>query len=82
MKYRGRGRSVAGQRQGCENPIWDYGLRVKFVLALLVYLLMGFVLGLGILLTVKGSPWFLIFGFLAYALLFAKLGCLPAKTDH
>ncbi len=51
-------------------------------MALLVYLLMGFVLGWGILLTVKGSPWLLIFAVLGYALLFAKLGCLPAKMDH
>jgi hypothetical protein len=53
---------------------------VKFVLALLVYLLMGLVLGYGILLTVKGNPWLLIVGFLSYVLLFAKIGCLPKKS--
>jgi len=53
---------------------------VKFVLALLIYLLMGFVLGYGILLTVKGNPWLFIVGFLSYALLFAKIGCLPKKS--
>ncbi len=67
---------------GCENPVKGYGLPVKFVLALIVYVLMGLVLGLGVLHTIKGSPWLLIFGFLAYALLFAKLGCLPKKTNH
>ncbi len=64
----------------CEISIPEYNLRVKFVLALFAYLVMGFVLGLGILLTVRGSPWLLVFGFVAYALLFARLGCLPKKS--
>ena len=37
--------------------------------------------GGGILLTVKGEPWLLIVGFLAYAGAFAQLGCLPKKSD-
>jgi hypothetical protein len=52
---------------------------VKFLLAILAYLLIALVLGWGILLTVKGQPWLLIVGFLAYATAFAKLGCLPKK---
>ena len=54
---------------------------MKFVLAMLAYLMIGFVLGWGILLTVKGNPWLLIAGFLAYAVAFAKFGCLP-KQSH
>ena len=53
---------------------------MKFVLSVVVYLLMAAVLGWGILLMVKGEPWLLIVGFLAYAVAFAKLGCLPGKS--
>lgn len=54
---------------------------MKFLLAIVAYLVIGLVLGCGILLTVKGEPWLLIVGFLAYAAAFAKLGCLP-KQSH
>ncbi|HXP62995.1 MAG TPA: hypothetical protein VN829_21015 [Dongiaceae bacterium] len=53
---------------------------MKFVLAILAYLVIGVVLGLGILLTVKGNPWLLIAGFLAYVVAFAKFGCLPGQS--
>jgi len=65
---------------GCESAESGYALRVKFAMALLVYLLMGLALGCGILLTMRGNPWLLIAGFLSYVLLFAKIGCLPKKT--
>ena len=55
---------------------------MKFFLAIFVYLVMGAILGLGMLLTFKGNPWLLIVGFLAYAVAFAKLGCMPGKTSH
>ena len=54
---------------------------MKFLLAIVAYLVIGLVLGWGILLNVKGEPWLLIVGFLAYALAFARLGCLP-KQSH
>jgi hypothetical protein len=54
---------------------------MKFVLAIVAYLMIAVVLGWGILLTFKGNPWLLIVGFLVYALAFAKLGCLP-KQSH
>ena len=53
---------------------------MKFLLAIVAYLVIGLVLGWGILLAVKGQPWLLIVGFLAYAVAFAKLGCLPKKS--
>ncbi len=53
---------------------------MKFLLAIVAYLVIAVVLGWGILLTVKGDPWLLIAGFLAYAIAFAKLGCLPKKS--
>ncbi|HEV2207140.1 MAG TPA: hypothetical protein VG167_00070 [Verrucomicrobiae bacterium] len=52
---------------------------MKFVLAIVVYLAIAIVLGWGILLSFHGAPWLLIAGFLAYAVAFAKLGCLPGK---
>ncbi len=54
---------------------------MKFIFAILAYLLIGFVLGWGILLAVKGNVWLLIVGFLAYAIAFSKIGCLP-KSSH
>ncbi len=53
---------------------------MKFLLAILAYLVIGAFLGWGIMLAVKGQPWLLIVGFLAYALAFARLGCLPRKS--
>jgi hypothetical protein len=53
---------------------------MKFLLAIVAYLVIGLVLGWGILLAVKGAPWLLIVGFLAYVLAFAKVGCLPSKS--
>jgi hypothetical protein len=57
---------------------------MNFVLAIAAYLLIALVLAWGILLAVHGNPWLLIIGFLAYAIAFAKLGCLPRPThqDH
>jgi hypothetical protein len=54
---------------------------MKFVLALLAYLLMALVLGWGILLAARGNPWLLVAGFATYAVAFAALGCLP-KQGH
>ena len=53
---------------------------MKFLLAIIAYLAIALMLGWGILLAIKGEPWLLIVGFLAYALAFAKLGCLPSKS--
>jgi hypothetical protein len=53
---------------------------MKFLLAIVAYLLIAAVLGWGMLLAVKGNPWLLIVGFLAYAVAFGKLGCLPGKS--
>ncbi len=49
---------------------------MKFVLAILVFLLMAAVLGAGILALVAGKPLLLIIGVVAFVLLFAKYGCL------
>ena len=54
---------------------------MKFLLAIMAHLVMGLLLGWGILLTIKGQPWLLVVGLLAYGAAFAKLGCLP-KQSH
>jgi hypothetical protein len=53
---------------------------MKLLMAIGVYLGIALVLGGGMLLTMKGNPWLLIVGSLAYAVAFAKLGCLPGKS--
>ena len=53
---------------------------MKFLLAIVAYLIISLLLGWGILLTFKGDPWLLIVGFLAYCVAFGKLGCLPGKS--
>ncbi len=53
---------------------------MKFVLAILAYLVIAGVLGWGILLAVKGSPWLLVAGIVAYVVAFGKIGCLPKKS--
>ena len=55
---------------------------MKFLLAIIVYLLMAAVLGWGMLLMLKGNPWLLVVSFLAYAAAFSKLGCVPGKSHH
>ena len=53
---------------------------MKFLLAVIAHLVIGFVLCWGILLAVKGQPGLLLTGFLAYLLAFVTLGCLPSKS--
>lgn len=53
---------------------------MKFLMAIIAYLVISLFLGWGILLAMKGNPWLLIIGFLAYAVAFAKIGCLPGKS--
>ena len=53
---------------------------MKFLWAIIAYLIIGLLLSWGILLAFRGEPWLLIVGFLTYAVAFAKLGCLPKKS--
>ena len=54
---------------------------MKLLFAVLVYLVIGVILGWGILLAVKGSWWLLIAGILTYLIVLSKVGCLP-KSHH
>lgn len=49
---------------------------MKFALAILVYVLVGLVLGAGILLLMAGKPWLLIAAVLAYVVAFGRIGCM------
>lgn len=50
---------------------------MQFVLALLVWLLMGIVIGWGLLLFVKGATvWLLVASVAVFIILMAKIGCL------
>ncbi len=49
-------------------------------MAIVVYLVIGLALAWGILLAVRNNPWLLIVAFLAYAIAFARIGCLPKKS--
>jgi F0F1-type ATP synthase assembly protein I len=49
---------------------------MKFLLAILAYLLIGAILSWGLLLAVTGKPWLLVVGALVYLVAFAKIGCL------
>jgi hypothetical protein len=53
---------------------------MNFLWAVVAYLVIAAVLGWGILLAVKGSPWLLVAGFVVYVIAFGKIGCLPKKT--
>jgi hypothetical protein len=53
---------------------------MKFVMAVVAYLGIGFVLGGGLLLAAKGNFWLLIVGTLAYIVAFGRIGCLPKKS--
>ncbi len=53
---------------------------MKFLMAILAYLLMAFFLGWGILLAVHGNLWLLAVSFLVYLVLFFRIGCLPKNA--
>lgn len=55
---------------------------MKFLLAILVWLIMGVFIGAGIIMAVKGSVWLLILSVLVFIVLVAKIGCLPPKEHH
>ena len=52
---------------------------MKFASVILVYLIIGLLLGWGILSAVKGNYWILAATFLAYFIAFG-VSCLPKKS--
>jgi hypothetical protein len=55
---------------------------MKFLGVIFAYLAIGFVLGWGILLAVKGNFWLLGIAGLVYVVAFGKIGCLPPTRSH
>ena len=55
---------------------------MKFLGAILAYLVIALILGWGILLAVRGNYWLLAAGVVAYVIAFARLGCLPPGKHH
>jgi len=53
---------------------------MKLLWSVIAYLVIAVILGAGLILTMKGSPWLLIVGLLAYVVAFGKIGCLPKKS--
>jgi hypothetical protein len=49
---------------------------MKLFSAALVYLVIAFILGWGILLVMAGKPLFLIIAFIAFVVAFGKIGCM------
>jgi hypothetical protein len=62
----------------CLNPIGKplNSAAMNFVYASLAWVVIGIILGVGILLAVKGSLWLLILSFLGFIFAVAKIGCL------
>ena len=64
------------------SPDLNYGrlcltcARMKFLLAILVWLIMGAVIATGILMAFKGTVWLLVLALLAFIIMVAKIGCL------
>jgi hypothetical protein len=48
---------------------------MKLLCAFAVWMAMGLVLGLGILMAVKGNPWLLIVAFAGFVVAVGKIGC-------
>jgi hypothetical protein len=55
---------------------------MKFFAAIIAYLFIGLILGLGILQVVHGHFWVLAVGVIVYVVAFAKIGCLPSGKSH
>lgn len=49
---------------------------MKFLLAILVWLIMGAVICTGIILAFKGTVWVLLLALLAFVVMVARIGCL------
>ena len=55
---------------------------MKFFAAIVAYIVIGLILGMGILEATHGRLWFLAVALLVYVVAFAKIGCLPSGKSH
>lgn len=58
-----------------DDPDSLTSLPMKLLCAFAVWIGMGVVLGTGILMAVKGSPWLLIAGMVGFVIAVGKIGC-------
>ena len=60
------------------EPLGEAGYicAMKLLLAFAVWIGMGVVLGAGILMAIKGSPWLLIAGLIGFVIAVGKIGCM------
>jgi len=59
-----------------------YDAGMKFISAIVAYLVIGAILGTGIYEAVTGHLWVLGVALLLYIIAFAKIGCLPSSKSH
>ena len=55
---------------------------MKFFAAIVAYVVIGTILGVGICEAMKGHLWVLGVAALLYIIAFAKIGCLPSSKSH
>jgi hypothetical protein len=55
---------------------------MKFFAAIVAYIVIGLLLGMGILEAMHGHLWFLAVAAIVYVIAFAKIGCLPSGKSH
>ena len=55
---------------------------MKFFAAIVAFVVIGLILGVGICEAMKGHLWVLAVAGLVYLIAFAKLGCLPSSKSH
>jgi len=68
----------ARRKSAVETPARAANICVmKLLYAFAAWIAMGTVLGAGILMAVKGSPWLLIAGLIGFVIAVGKIGCLP-----
>jgi hypothetical protein len=60
----------------------EYGLFMQLLAVVGAFLGIGFAMGAGLLLAMKGYYLPLVIIFLTWAFAFARFGCLPPKDSH
>ena len=56
-------------------PEWVLSAKMKFLWAMLIWLVMGAIITTGIVLATIGKPWLLIVGLLGFIVAVGKIGC-------
>lgn len=54
---------------------------MKFLMAMLAWVVMALFIGTGMYLVMKGSIWLFVLSLLGFVFMVAKFGCLPPKNQ-